>query len=215
MMLLLLPAAVRGQQPPQPDQTTQPKKEHHSIGIGIKAGYNFANITNASEINSSARAGYHFGIFLASDYKKVIGSHTELLYSRHGFNYKTDSANGGVNLDYIMLAQYMAINISKFFQLQFGGHTAYLLNAKSDSSKYNTGNASANQMLSYYNRFDAGFGGGAEVHPFAGIVIGARYSISLTNLYNQAFNNIVAGANPSITPNFKNNVVMLYAGYKF
>lgn len=217
VLILLLPFTLFGQQPTQPDPSTTPapKKEHHSIGIGIRAGLNFANVTNASAINSSTRAGYHFGIFLSTDPKKIIGSHTELLYSRHGFNYKNDTVNGSVNLDYIMLAQLMAINITKYFQIQLGGQTSYLLNVKADSSKYSTGNASTDKLLNYYNRIDAGFGAGIEIHPMAGLIIGARYCVSLTNLYKESFNNIAAGGNPSITPNFKNNVVLISLGYRF
>src|ERR1700709_1325564 len=117
--------------------TTESKKkseEHHSIGLGIKAGFNFANVTNASAINGSSRAGYHLGLFLAPSSKGILGSRTELLYSRHGYDYKTDTVNGDVNLDYIMLTQMMAIHITKYFELQFGGYTAYLLSAKSDTT---------------------------------------------------------------------------------
>jgi hypothetical protein len=32
--------------------------------LGVKAGLNFANVTNANEINSSTETGYHAGLFL-------------------------------------------------------------------------------------------------------------------------------------------------------
>ncbi|HVU58450.1 MAG TPA: porin family protein [Puia sp.] len=217
VLLILLPITLSAQQPGQPDQPTQPapKKEHHSIGIGIKAGLNFANVTNASAINSSTRAGYHAGVFYSTDPKRILGSHTELLYSRHGFNYKNDSVNGSVNLDYLMFTQMMAINITKYFQIQLGGTTSYLLNVKTDSSQYSTGNASADKLLSYYNRFDYGFAVGVEIHPIAGLLIGARYCLSFANLYKTS--SFTSGGMPSITPNvnFKNNVVQLSLGYRF
>jgi len=217
-LIILLPFTLLGQQPSQPGQPNQPtqKKEHHSIGIGIKAGLNFANVTNASAINSSARAGYHVGVFYSTDPKRILGSHTELLYSRHGFNYKNDSVNGSVNLDYLMFTQMMAINITKYFQVQLGGTTSYLLNAKADSGQYSTGNASADKLLSYYNRFDYGFAGGVEIHPIAGLLIGARYCLSFANLYKQS--SFTGGGQPSFAPpniNFKNNVVQLSVGYRF
>jgi hypothetical protein len=216
ILLTLLPFTLLGQQPGQPDQPAPPKvkKEHHSIGIGIKAGLNFANVTNASSINSSTRAGYHIGAFFSTDPKRIIGSHTELLYSRHGFNYKNDSVNGSVNLDYLMFTQMIAINITKYFQIQLGGTTSYLLNVKSDSSRYSTGNASADKLLSYYNRFDYGFAGGIEIHPIAGLLIGVRYCLSFANLYKQS---TFTGGGSFTTPsvNFKNNVVQLSVGYRF
>ena len=219
-LLLLTPFSLFAQQ----QQSPPPKSQGSGgIGFGIRGGFNFANVTNASEINSSSLAGYHFAIYISPSTKSVIGSRTELIYSRSGYNYGHDTAGGAVNLDYIMLAQYMAIHITKFVELDFGGQTGYLLNAKVDSSKMiNTGNAEANAAINYYNRIDAGFGFGAEIHPFMGICVGARYNISLTNLYKSDFSSMSTGTTtpPSFIPstsnlNLKNNVVQLYAGYRF
>ena len=223
VLLLLTPFALFAQQ----QQTSPPPKSQGSgggIGFGIRGGFNFANVTNASSINATSLAGYHFAIFLAPQSKSVLGSRTELIYSRSGYNYASDTAGGSVNLDYIMLAQYMAIHITKFVEIDLGGQTGYLLNAKVDSSKQvNTGNAEANAAINYYNRFDAGFGFGAEIHPFMGIIVGARYNISLTNLYKNEFSSVSMGSGgqpPSFVPstsglNFKNNIIQLYAGYRF
>ena len=49
--------------------------------IGIKAGINFANVTNASDISASNNTGFHAGIFLAPPSKGVISFRTELLFS--------------------------------------------------------------------------------------------------------------------------------------
>jgi hypothetical protein len=191
------------------------------IGIGLKAGLNFANVTNASSINSSHETGFHAGIVFAPPTKAIIGSTTELLFSRQGYNYATGNNTGTVNLDYLMLQQLMDINITRFFQIQFGMHFAYLLNAKADSSQQvNTGNAEANTLLDYYNRFDYGFGAGVEVHPFMGLLIGARYNISLNNLYKQPSSYSPGMTPPSFIPstsniNLKNNLVQLYVGYRF
>lgn len=212
----LLPLALLGQQPPE--KASQTPMQHRSIGIGIRAGLNFANVTNASSINGSSKTGFHAGVFLAPG-NSVLGSRTELLFSRNGYKYMSGNSNGSVNLDYILLAQLMAIHITKYFEIDLGGQTGYLLNAKADSSQPSTGNASYDKLLSFYNRFDFGFGGGVEVHPILGLVIGARYNISLTNLYKQSFQGN-GTTPPSFIPstssiNFKNNVVQLWLGYKF
>ena len=48
----------------QQDSTTKKMKPaHHMIGLGFRAGLNFANITHASDLNSSAQTGYHVGVF--------------------------------------------------------------------------------------------------------------------------------------------------------
>ena len=221
-LLLLAPLALFSQQPSTQPTTESKKKpeEHHSIGIGIKAGYNFANVTNASAINGSSRAGYHFGLFLAPSSKGFLGSRTELLYSRHGYDYKTDTVNGAVNLDYIMLTQMMAFHITKYFELHLGGYSAYLLNAKADTMQKalaGTPYASYSSILSFYNRFDYGFGVGAEVHPVAGLLIGVRYQLSFSNLFKTPAIDSTGMSSSSFKPsvNPKNNVVMISVGYRF
>jgi hypothetical protein len=201
--------------------TNNNSSQSHSIGIGVKAGLNFANVTNASSISASNNTGFNVGVFLAPPSKSIIGSTTELLFSRQGYNYATGTQTGSVNLDYLILQQLMDINITKYFQIQLGGQFAYLLNAKADSSQsYNTGNAEANAILGFYNRFEYGFGGGVEVHPFKGLLLGARYNISLNNLYKEPTSFPSGSTPPSFIPStssidLKNNVVMLYAGYRF
>ena len=182
--------------------------------IGIKAGINFANVTKVSSINNSSESGFHAGIFLAPPSKGIMGFRTELIFSKQGYNYKTATNTGIVNLDYIMLPQYICINITKYFQIQFGGQMAFLINAKVDSSN-GSGTGSANQILDLYNKFDYGYGGGIEIHPVKGLIIGARVNISLSNLYN--FDNITSGTTPSFIPKIdvKNNLFQIFTGWKF
>jgi len=165
--------------------------------IGLKAGINFANVTNASSINSSSRSGFH---------------------ARQGYDYKSGINTGTVNLDYIVLPQFMAINITKYFQIQLGGQMAFLLNAKVDSSNsMSTGNASYDKIMSYYNRFDYGFGGGVEIHPVKGLIIGARINISMNSLYKDYSSEPGSGAPPSFIPkvDVKNNLFQFFAGWTF
>ena len=183
--------------------------------FGVKAGLNFANVSNASSINNSSRTGFQAGIFLAPQAKKILSSRTELLFSRQGYNYKTGTNTGNVNLDYIMLPQFMAINITKYFQIQLGGQMAFLLNAKVDSSNGGSG-SSGNSILDLYNKFDYGYGGGVEVHPVSGLLVGARVNISLGNLYKDIAST-TPGTSPSYVPkvDIKNNVFQVFAGWAF
>lgn len=186
--------------------------------IGLKAGLNFANVTKASSINNSSQSGFHAGVFLNAS-KKIIGSRTELIYSKQGYDYKSASNTGSVNLAYIMMPQYMTINITKYFQIQLGGQMAYLINAKVDSSNsMSTGNAQFDKMMSYYNRFDYGYGGGIEIHPVSGLLIGARINISLGSLYkDMATMPSGSGTQPSFIPkvDVKNNLFQIFAGWSF
>src|SRR5664279_5484484 len=219
-LLVFLPAMAFCQQ--DTAKTTAPQQQkpaHHSLGIGIKAGLNFTNVTGTSSVSNSNETGYQVGLFLDPSSKSILGSRTELLYSHQGYNYATGQTTGKIYLDYIMLAQLMAINITHFVQIQIGTQIAYLLSAKADSSYQSTGNASIDQALNYYNRVDFGFSGGLEVRPFMGIIVGARYNLSLTNLYKIPDVNSTQTP-PSFIPstndiNFKNNMVQIYVGYRF
>lgn len=181
--------------------------------VGIRAGLNFANVTKASSISNSSRSGFHIGLVLAPPSKKIISSQTEFIFSRQGYNYKTSTNTGNVNLTYIMMPQLMSINITKYVSVLIGGHMAFLLNAKVDSTSGSTGNSGSDKIMDLYNRFDYGYGGGIEIHPVSGLLIGARVNISLGNLYQQP----QPGQQPSFIPDIdvKNNLFQVYAGWKF
>ncbi|MEP7373557.1 MAG: porin family protein [Chitinophagaceae bacterium] len=181
--------------------------------IGIKAGLNFANVTNAKSINSSSSTGFHAGILLAPPSQKIFGFRTELTYSKQGYDYKSGTNSGTVDLNYIMSSNLTCINITKYFQIQFGAQMAYLLNAKVDSTtNTSTGNPQVDKIMNLYNRFDYGFAGGVEVHPVGGLLIGARANISLGSLYKDA----QSGQMPSFSNiDIKNNVFQVFVGWRF
>lgn len=185
-----------------------------SAQFGIKGGLNFANVTNASSVNNGSRTGFNIGLLLAPPSKKIISSRTEFTFSRQGYSYKTATNTGNVNLDYIMLPQYLCINITKYFQIQLGAQMAFLVSASVDSNKTTntptTGNG--NKIIDLYNKFDYGYGGGIEIHPVSGLLIGARMNISLSNLYKD----VQSGQSPSFSGvDFKNNMLQIFAGWKF
>lgn len=183
-----------------------------SAQFGFKAGLNFANVSKASSINNSSRTGFHAGLLMGSS-KGVIGFRTELLFSRQGYDYKTGTNTGTVNLDYIMMPQSMSINITKYFSLMFGAQAAFLLNAKVDSAKSSgSGNGSTDKIMDLYNRFDYGFGAGVEIHPVGGLLIGAKMNISLGKLYKEA----ASGQMPSFSSvDIKNNLFQIFTGWRF
>jgi len=181
--------------------------------IGLRAGLNFANVSNASSINNSSRSGFNVAIFLAPKSKGILSSRTELIFSRQGYNYKSGSNTGNVDLDYIMLPQYMSINITKYFSILIGAQMAFLINAKADSSSSTGMMGQYGSIMNFYNKFDYGYGGGVEIHPFMGLLVGARVNISLGNLYKTP----EPGEQPSFVPkvDVKNNLFQIYAGWKF
>lgn len=197
----------------------QKKAEKKMIGLGFKAGYNFAKVTGASQVNAQNASGFHAGAFYSpgSTQKKGRGFRTEIIYSRQGYDFAKGNTTGTVQLDYILLPQLATFNITKFVQIQAGAQIAFLINANADSS-VNDGSSNAyNRVADYYNKIDYGFAGGIELHPVAGLMIGARYNISLAN----ANKEITPGVPyPTFIPNLegsnlKNNVLQLFVGWRF
>ena len=179
---------------------------------GIKAGLNFANVTNAESINNESKTGYHVGFFIAPPNKGLLGYRSEVIYSKQGYSYKTSTNTGEVNLDYLLLPQLMCINITKLFQIQAGFQMAFLLNAEADSTSTSGTSGDYPDMMDYYNKFDYGFAAGAEVHPFKGLLVGARWNISLGDMYKDA----QMGRQPAFrVEDAKNNVIQLFAGWHF
>ena len=177
------------------------------LSIGLKGGLNFANITSASQIKAGNRTGYMVGGYISSKPKKIFGFRSEIILSRQGYDYKTNTNSGNVDLDYLLLPQLIIINFAQYVQLHLGGQAAILLNAKVDST-----GSPGGSLLNYFNRFDYGFAAGAEVFPLKkGLFIGGRFNVS--------FNGVSAGSmsQPNFIPgvNAKNNVVQIYAGWRF
>ena len=66
--------------------------------------------------------------------------------------------------------------------------------------------------MDYYNRFDYGFGAGVEIHPYKGLLVGAKYNLSLGKIYKDA----QSGQMPSFSSiDAKNNLVQVFAGWRF
>ena len=181
--------------------------------FGIKAGVNFANVTNAAAINGENTTGFMIGVFLAPQ-GKIISRSAELMFSRQGYSYRTNTNTGRVNLNYILLEPMMGINITKFVKIQAGALTGFLLNAKADSSGAQQSSSDPSfDMMNAMNRFDYGFAGGVEIYPYKGLLIGARLNLSMAKTFKEGDQSGGSSFMPSI--NAKNNVVQIYAGYRF
>ncbi len=181
--------------------------------LGIKAGLNFVNVSNASSLNASSRSGFNAGIILGGKSSGILGFRSELTYSKQGYNYKSGTSSGGVDLDYVVSSNLLCLNITKYVQLQAGMQTAFLISANVDSSSnYGFSNGGTSKTASYFNRFDYGLGGGIEVHPLSGLLVGARMNVSLGNLYGS----VESGQSPSFAAvDMKKNVFQVFVGWRF
>lgn len=177
------------------------------IKVGVKAGLNLVNVTETSELDTKLYTGYFIGGYIAPKQKGILGYRSELILSRQGYNYKTNTNTGKVDLDYLLLPQLLVLQFTKKFQVHIGGQIAFLLNAQVDS----TNGDSHGSLFSYFSRFDYGAVAGFEVSPLSGFVIGSRLNISLPDI----------GKKDESAPNFiskdliRNNVLQVYVGWRF
>ena len=212
---LLLFFSVAAQQQPSTKTSAQPPKK---TGYGLKAGVNFANVTNTSSINSESRTGFMIGGFLSPQFSGGQGFRSEIVFSQQGYNYTTNTNEGNVKLNYLLFPQLYTLNIGKIVQLQVGGQFAFLLNAVVDSLQTVTGTNAYQKASEYYNKLDYGLAAGFELYPTKGLLIGARYNLSFAKTYDDDPYEAGLPLPPFIPPpgtNGKNNVVQLFAGFRF
>lgn len=199
---------------PAPKTIKQPNYyEGKNYAIGIKAGLNFARAINSSgNIISSPTTGLVAGVFFQHGLK-ILGSRTELNYSRQGFNYDNNGQNGHVTNDYLALLTMTTLTILHRVQLQLGTQEGFLISSKDSNGP----GAKGTNPISAFNRFDFGLAGGIEVYPYTGFLVGLRYNLGLTNLIKRPDNN-AANFVPFYQQyngyNVKNGVFQLFIGYQ-
>lgn len=186
--------------------------------FGIKAGYNYYTLTNVASVNGTSNTGFHVGVFGVAVADRTITESGELLYSKVGYSYQSGSRIGKVTLHYISSMELANIKFGEQFALQVGAQLGYLLKATADSNKTAASSINPyNKTNDYYNRFDYGFAGGIEINPSAGFIIGARYTISINKINRSLPNGSLIPpfmpAQPGTSLN--NNLLLLYAGYRF
>jgi hypothetical protein len=184
-------------------------------GIGLKGGLNFTNITASSSFTSEPHLGFVAGIFKAPKNSKLLGLRTEILFSKQSYSLGKGSLSGVTNLNYLMWANMLNLNITKYVSCMFGEQIGYLLNAKADTSFNIPGANQYVQILQYVNRIYYGLTGGIEIHPFKGIVLGGRYEWSFSNMFKNSLGSMQLFNSGSTEDKSATNNVQLYLGYKF
>jgi Outer membrane protein beta-barrel domain len=119
-----------------------------SIKFGIKAGFNYANVTG-SEIKTDAITSYHAGLVAQLKLTEGIAFQPELLYSTQGATYKTADTDFKNELGYVTIPVMLKINLSENLSFELGPQAGFLLSEKNkfETSKSNTFDFVANAGL--------------------------------------------------------------------
>jgi hypothetical protein len=196
-----------------------PDMSQYKPKFGVKGGYNYSKLYGSSaSFKSEAKNGFMVAVFYSAGGGTGMGYRTELVFSRQGFSYDSTGSKIKVKQDYIYLPQFTTFNIGKFLQFQAGAQLGLLINA--EKAKDSSG-ARSTDIMDLYNKIDYGVAAGVEIYPFKGLIIGARYNLSLGNMYKRQQDAMSQPGMPYPLPfnpdevKGKNAVINLFAGYRF
>ncbi len=158
------------------------------LGIGLKAGMNFAN-QKITDINTNSRTGFHGGIYAIIAFSEKWGIQPELLYSSQGSELPDDIND----FSYMSIPLLLRWKMVSFLSLSAGPQFSILLDAKDQ-----TGESFKDQ----FKKSDFGLALGATVHLPLGLNAGARYVWGFTNV-SELQNDI----------SVKNTTIQVFAGW--
>lgn len=142
-----------------------------SIDLGIKAGANFANISDAS--NSSNKTGFQAGIFGGVKFSDKIGIQADLLYSQQGAEFD----GGKFDLSYVNVPVVLKYYLIQGLNIQAGPQFGFVVDDKITHEVF--GEVVEKSKAEEFD-LTAVVGAGYDF-PF-GIRVDARYNFGLTDI---------------------------------
>jgi Outer membrane protein beta-barrel domain len=182
--------------------------------IGVKGGINFTNLYVDDVEDENMKTGFNLGLFAKMPVTRGLSIQPEILYSVKGSKLTYDLGILGsneyrFNLNYVEVPILAVINISKNFNLQAGGYTAYLAQANIKKAVEDGANDEiADLNEDNFNRLDYGLVGGLGID-IQNFTIGARYNYGLREV-GKADN-----FGSQALKNSKNSAINLYIGFGF
>lgn len=148
-------------------------------GLGVRAGYNFSNVSEGNLLKTSNNDGYYVGIYKEVPLlDKLLYIQPELQFSKQGFN----TAVSDIDLSYIQVPILAKLYALKIVSIETGPQFGFKV---SDDIKGFDGYD--------FKTFDAAWAFGASINLPFGLSVNARYISSLneviknSNAKNQVF----------------------------
>ncbi|GHC63967.1 porin family protein [Ulvibacter litoralis] len=161
------------------------------IDLGIKAGANFASITDASEVSN--KTGFLAGAFAGIKFSDKVGVQVDLLYSQQGAEFDA----GEFDLNYAIVPVVLKYYLVQGLNIQAGPQFGFIVD---DNIKEIYGDIEGAVKAESFD-LTAVVGAGYDLP--MGLRIDARYNFGLSD--------IIDGG----TESNKNSVVSLALGYSF
>ncbi len=162
------------------------------IDVGIKAGANFATLTDVSDV--STRTGLVLGAFATIKFSDKMAIQADLLYSQQGA--KGDNGASDLELDYIIFPVVFKYYIVKRLNIQAGPQFGNVVNDNLNSTGFES--------------FDVSGVVGIGVDLPLNIRVTGRYSFGLSDI---SFIDVFNGT--SFDTSARNSVFSLTAGFSF
>jgi len=159
------------------------------IDVGIKAGANFATLTDLD--NSSTRTGLLIGGFVTLKFSKKIALQGDILYSQQGADFDVSE----IKLDYLNFPIVLKYYLVKRLNIQAGPQFGSVINDNLNDIGFES--------------FDVSGVVGVGLDLPLGLRVTGRYNFGLTDISFDSF----GGA--SFNTNSKNSVFSLSVGFSF
>lgn len=160
------------------------------IDLGVKAGVNFATITDID--NLSSKTGFQAGVFVGIKFNDRIGVQADILYSQQGA--KVDVAK--FDLNYVNVPVVLKVYLFKGLNIQAGPQFGFIIK----DEVYQIDNGGGPGKIDAEKSDVSGVVGAGLDLPF-GIRVDARY--------NFGFNDVLGSTDG------KNSVTSIAVGYSF
>jgi hypothetical protein len=138
------------------------------VGVGIKAGVNFAN-QSISDISTSSRTGFLAGVYVPIYFSETWGIVPEVLFSSIG----SETPNNVNDFTYLSIPVMLRFKPASFLSIEAGPQFSSLLDAVDEDG---------DSFKEDVKGSDFGLGVGATVHLPLGLNAGARYVWGFTNV---------------------------------
>ena len=158
------------------------------IGIGIKAGANFAN-QSITDISTSSKTGFHGGAYVILAFSEKWAIQPEVFYSAQGAELPDEISEFNY-MSIPVLVRWKPINLLSF---EVGPQFSMLMDAEVDGE----------DIKEQIKSSDFGLAVGATVHLPLGFNGGLRYVWGLSDIWDADIEDIEV----------KNSVVQLYVGW--
>ena len=195
-----------------------------SQDFGVKAGYNYSTFSGETSSLSTIEglSGFYIGGLVELPISNVLSIQPELIFSRQGvalrqeikgFGFNVSINNADIRLDYLNIPVMAKVNLGPLF-LQGGVQFGFLVSKPKVNRLTNTSLFTLLDKDSY-NSFDFGVGVGLGFNFNRRFFAEARYTHSLTNVFDPNDDYFKASGIGSNNNNFKNAVLSIGLGVKF